>query len=175
MEMSKAFLEAFDKTLAHEGGFVNDPADSGGATKYGITLQTYKQFYPYATVDLLKKMTVERAKEFYFMHFWCAYHYDEIKDKAISIKVFDATVNMGSKQSHTCLQRALRAVGNELADDGILGLKTLACLNQAGSPEMCYAILCAYRSELAGFYRLLASGRPKDKKFLNGWLNRAYS
>ena len=53
--MKTQFDEIIDHVLEHEGGYVNDPKDLGGETKYGIT----KRFYP--DVDI-KNLTKEDAK-----------------------------------------------------------------------------------------------------------------
>ena len=52
----KDFNEIIEKVLEHEGGYVNDPKDLGGETKYGIT----KRFYP--DIDI-KNLTIEQAKD----------------------------------------------------------------------------------------------------------------
>jgi lysozyme family protein len=52
------------------------------------------------------------------------------------------------------LQRALRAVGFDLKDDEVIGRRTLEALNRTEQPEWNFAILCAFRSECAGYYRL---------------------
>ena len=54
----KSFDEIIKHVLEHEGGYVNDPKDLGGETKYGIT----KRFYP--DIDI-KNLTIEEAKEIY--------------------------------------------------------------------------------------------------------------
>lgn len=169
------FGRAFNNSLGFEGGFVDDPDDAGGATKYGISLRTYKKYHPDATAQNIKNMTLDEAKIFYHQYFWLPNRYNEIKNEDLAVKIFDAAINTGPAQAHLCLQRALNCVGFKLKEDGRLGDKTLEALNYTGSPEWGFAILCAYRSELAGFYRLLAETKPKNKKFLNGWLKRAYS
>ncbi len=104
------------------------------------------------------------------------YGYDRITIEDLAVKIFDAAINMGAQQAHICLQRALNCVGFKLVEDGHIGEQTLNALNHGGNPEWQFAILCAYRSELAGFYRLLAEKKSQNKKFLNGWLKkRAYS
>lgn len=168
------FDRAFDNSLAKEGGFVNDPDDTGGATKYGISLRTYRLYYPEANSTTIQNLSVNDAKAFYYTYFWQANCYDEIKNPDLAIKVFDACINMGPRQAHLCLQRALNCVGFKLIEDGRLGQETLKALNHTECPEWSFAILCAFRSELAGYYRLLAATKPKLQKFLNGWIARAY-
>ena len=46
--MKTSFDEIIDTVLDHEGGYVNDPKDLGGETKYGIT----KRFYPMVQILL---------------------------------------------------------------------------------------------------------------------------
>ena len=101
------FNKAFNNSLGHEGGFVNDPDDAGGATKYGITLKTYKESHPEATVETIKNLTVKDAEDFYFNEFWLRYGYDRIAVDDLAIKIFDAAINTGTRQAHLCLQRAL--------------------------------------------------------------------
>nr|DAI24810.1 MAG TPA: Lysozyme [Caudoviricetes sp.] len=168
------FDRAFNNSLGLEGGFVNDPDDAGGATKYGVSLRTYRLYFPEADISTIQSLTVDDAKAFYKKYFWQANRYDRIKNSDIAIKVFDACINTGPHQAHLCLQRALNCVGFKLAVDGALGPATLEALNRTESPEWNFAILCAYRSELAGYYRLLVERKPENKKFLDGWIVRAY-
>lgn len=169
------FDRAFSEALGHEGAFSNHSADRGGPTKYGITLKTYRQYYPTADIDTIRNLTVEQAKTFYFEHFWSTNNYDKIKVSDLAVKIFVACINMGPYQAHLCLQRALNCVGFKLSEDGQLGIKTLEAINRTGNPEWNFAILCTYRSELAGFYRVLAAKDATQKEFLNGWLKRAYA
>lgn len=169
------FNKAFNNSLVHEGGFVNDPDDAGGATKYGISLKTYRNNHPEATVETIKNLSLKDAEDFYYHNFWLHYGYDHISVDDLAIKIFDAAINTGTRQAHLCLQRALNCVGAKLQEDGVIGEQTLNALNHGGCPEWHFAILCAFRSELAGFYRLLATIKPQNKKFLTGWLRRAYS
>jgi len=54
----ETFNEIIEVILEHEGGYVDDPHDRGGETKYGIT----KRFYP--NVDI-KNLRNEQAKIIY--------------------------------------------------------------------------------------------------------------
>lgn len=173
------FNEAIEVVLRHEGGFVDHPADPGGATNWGISLR----FLVREGIDLdldgdgkldaedIRRMPRETAIEIYRERIWDRFGYDRIVDQALATKVFDLAVNMGATQAHKCLQRACRAAGTAIADDGILGPVTLAAAN--GLPAA--TVLAALRSEAAGFYRLLAATRPSAAVFLTGWLRRAYS
>ncbi|MBI5843910.1 MAG: hypothetical protein HZB23_04475 [Deltaproteobacteria bacterium] len=45
--------------MAHEGGYVNDPADPGGETRFGISRRAYPN-------EDIKALTRERAAEIYY-------------------------------------------------------------------------------------------------------------
>lgn len=182
------FLAAVALVLKHEGGFVHDPADPGGATNFGVSLRFAQaelakdgdgdgfldgDFDRDGDVDVgdIRAMSLEDAADVYFRHWWQRHGYDRINDQAVATKVFDLAVNMGAPQAHKCLQRALRAAWFPTADDGVLGPQTLSSTNAAEARSL----LAALKSEAAGFYRGLAAAKPPLAKFLPGWLNRAYS
>jgi lysozyme family protein len=106
------FDEAFDKLMAHEGGFVNSQADPGGMTKFGIS----KRSYP---LEDIPNLTIERAKEIARRDFWGPAGCDALPD-AMKLQVFDMAYNSGVKQAVRTLQKAVGEV-----PDGILGPRTL--------------------------------------------------
>ena len=56
--MKKNFDECLKMLLTHEGGYVNDPRDSGGRTNLGMTQAVYEQFLGRAvTEDEMKALT----------------------------------------------------------------------------------------------------------------------
>jgi lysozyme family protein len=160
---SDKFFKAFEYLLKHEGGYVNDPADPGGETRYGIS----KQSYP--NLDI-KNLTLDQAREIYFRDFWSRGKYEQIEDENIAIKLFDLAVNVGINQANRLIQRALRAAGTQIVEDGIIGPITLAAINKADPTDL----LAALKSESAGYYRLIANANPSQQKFITGWLKRAY-
>ncbi len=180
-----AFDHAIRVAFMHEGVYSNDPDDAGGPTKYGISLRFAQQLGDLdkdgkldldlnndGVVDIkdIKLIIPPVAVKIYKKAFWDPYKCYQFMAKEIAIKTFDLSINMGPKQSHILLQRALRAVGAHVNEDGVIGPKSLAAI-QATSPS---ALLAALRSEAAGFYRNLVTKNPKSKKYLNGWLYRAY-
>ena len=169
--MSHKFNVAVRRTLAHEGGWVNDPADPGGATNWGISLRWYKKAVDSsATPDDIKNMPKERAHRLYQEHFWRK-DYDIIHDEDVAAYVFDMAVNQGHDAAHKILQKALASVGPAVAEDGAIGPVTLGATNKA-NPE---ALLASLKATRRGWYENLAQRRPTMKKFLNGWIRRALS
>ena len=166
-----SFNAAFKEVLKHEGGYNFHPSDSGGHTNFGISLRFYKEnIDPMADDKTIQSLTKQDAREIYKDYFWEPYKYDQIPH-IIAVKLFSFSVNMGHKRAHKLLQRALRASGHNLVDDGILGKKTHEAISVCDP----YNVLCALRSEGAGRYRYIALANPELKVFLTGWLNRAYS
>lgn len=166
-----AFMAVIDKTLKHEGGFVDDKSDPGGATNWGISLRFLKGLNPKVTKYTIMKLTLDQAMEIYYVHFWKKFKMDAFP-LSIAAKLFDITVNAGNVQAVKILQRALRAVTLEhIVNDGIAGPVTFQILKKCDES----ALLAAFRSEHAAFYRELVASKPAFAKFKDGWLARAYS
>lgn len=180
------FNRALTALLAIEGGLVDDRDDPGGITNYGISLRTLAplgvvdndhdgisdyDFNGDGAIDAgdIRDMDQDQARQFYYHEFWRKYNYGALPTN-VAIKTFDFAVNMGPRQAHMILQRALMANGHYLKDDGIIGNITRTLVNST-LPER---LVPALRSEAAGFYRLLTTINPTSKKYLKGWLRRAY-
>ena len=160
---SKKFEKAFEYVIQNEGGYVFDKNDPGGETKFGIS----KRSYPALNI---KDLTLEDAKKIYYRDFWQKGKFEEILDDLVATQVFDFSVNLGIRASVIVLQRALRSVGINVQEDGLMGSQTLYAASN--SDPRC--LLAAIKSEAAGYYRQIAAKNPSQQKFLKGWLNRAY-
>jgi lysozyme family protein len=163
MSSRETFNKAVEIVLAHEAGYVDHPADGGGATNYGIS-STYNP-----GVDVAS-LTRQQAIEIYFEKYWSGNRFELLPER-LAIKVFDLAVNMGRNAAVTCLQRALRAAGTTVAIDGVLGPET------AGAASLLceLVILAALRSEAAGEYRVKLVRDPTQAPFAAGWIARAYA
>ena len=176
---------AVETVLEHEGGFVDDPKDTGGATNWGISLRFLRELEDadgdgYRDGDLdrdgdvdaadIRRMTRAQAVELYRRHFWEPGGYVRLGSSLIATKLFDLAVNMGPRPAHRLAQQGLRAVGYQVTPDGFLGPKTVARILEAPPLELAAAI----RSEAAGFYRVLIALKPVREKYRDGWLRRAY-
>ena len=178
----------FDKailiTLKHEGGFVNDPVDPGGATNWGMSIRFLMgagdadgdgwldgdlDHDGDVDVDDIKNMTVDEARKLYRIHFWDKYKYDKIVDFVVAARAFDMTVNMGARQTGKIIQRALNELGHNLVVDGKIGKNTFATINRT-NPEM---LMAEIRLAHAKFYLDLIKAKPKFEKYKKGWLRRA--
>ncbi len=81
------FEKAIAFVLRHEGGYVNNPADPGGETKYGIA----KRSHP--AVDI-KNLTVDGAKGIYLTEYWVPSNSGTLDNK-LALVHFDTAVNCG--------------------------------------------------------------------------------
>ncbi len=105
------FDKAFEQLIGNEGGYVNDPRDPGGETKYGIS----KRAYP---GENIASLTLGRAKAIYARDYWGPAGCDAWPD-LVKFEVFDIAVNMGVKTAVMMLQRAVDA-----GADGVIGPQT---------------------------------------------------
>lgn len=85
------FRKALAFVLKWEGGYVNDPTDVGGETKWGIS----KRAHPKEDIAL---MTPERAARIYADEYWTACACDNIPHPK-NVAVFDTAVNCGVKRA----------------------------------------------------------------------------
>ena len=162
--MDERFLRAVEVVLDHEGGYVNDPADPGGETKYGIS----KRSYPHLDIANLAR---EDAIAIYYRDWWRRYGYENLQYEAVATKVFDLAVNMGPSTAHRLLQESLVFLGHDISIDGIIGPQTLMAVNRA-DPKRLLQVL---RWKAAERYFHIAAQRAQSQAFLFGWLRRAYS
>ena len=85
--MKENFDKAVEFVLAHEGGYVCDPFDPGGETRWGIS----KRAHP--TVDI-RNLTREGAIAIYKASYWNAMKCDDYPWPIDAI-LFDTAVNQG--------------------------------------------------------------------------------
>ena len=117
------FDDAFDRIIGHEAGYVNDPNDPGGETKWGIS----KRSYPNLIIKDLKR---EDAYNIYQRDFWNPIGANRLPD-SISYQLFDFAVNSGISTAIRYFQRALG-----VADDGFFGPTSQAAIDNSTETDM---------------------------------------
>lgn len=145
------FENAFDRVISSEGGYVNDPRDPGGETRYGIS----KRAYPHEDIP---GMTLERAKQLYKRDYWDAIKGDQMPYD-VAVHVFDTAVNCGVATAARMLQKALGVQA-----DGVLGPFTLSTA-QAIDPARFAA---KFNAERLDYYAAL----PTWPAYGKGWVKR---
>ncbi len=160
--------------IAAEGKYSNDPADSGGPTKWGVCLTFAKDTGDLElidkngdkriTIDDIKKLTIEDASEIFKKYFWDKFKLDDEESNKKALVIFDISVNHGLANAGMMMQRALNKMGNNLVVDKKVGPKTLSALHAADPDEFCDEILKVREN----FYHKIVANRPSQKVFLKG-------
>jgi len=136
-------------------GYVNDPDDNGGETKYGVAKN--------ANPDLdIKTLDWEGAKEVYNRRYWLNGSCDKLPGR-VAVLHFDSCVNHGVGRANKFLQRAL-----QVTVDGVIGPATCAKATATDAIALCNSI-CNQRDQ---FYRDIVANNPSQGKYLGGWLRR---
>ena len=147
------FGQIFERVIGHEGGYVNDPRDPGGETKFGISKRAYPN-------EDIANLTLERARELYRRDYW-----DKIRGEDLPAPIddytFDFAVNSGVRAAALALQGATGALR-----DGEIGPRTLDAVR--AKPAL--GILRLIFVERAMVFAL----HPQDKVFGRGWFARLF-
>lgn len=177
--------------LQWEGGFVNDPADAGGATNKGVTIATWRQCgYDKdgdgdIDVDDLKLISNDDVKNRILKpHYWDRWKADQIQNQKVANILVDWVWGSG-KHGIVIPQRILGVQA-----DGIVGNKTLSAVNSA-DPNQLFADIHKARvdfineiteSSIAKYEQKIGRKATEkellkytNKRFLKGWLNRLES
>jgi len=169
--------------IAREGGFVNDPDDPGGATKYGVTIHTMRRLGldldRDGDVDVgdVRRLSRADAQAIFIEHYFHRPQIDALP-VALQASVFDMYVNAGAN-AVKILQRLLNDMGQAVAVDGVIGPQTIAAVQAAvrAAPDH---IADAYGIARRNYYLALADRRPASRKFARtrnggkgGWIRRA--
>lgn len=185
--MSKKFEWALQCVLHHEGGFVNDPDDPGGATDFGISLRFLKTVLEDSDedgfadgdidrdgdidIDDIKALDLSDVAKLYENKFWKKAKCDKIQSEMVATKVFDMAVNMGPAQAWRIVQRAANTLGESLTVDGKPGPATLASVKSLTDRD--FMLVTNIRRQQDKFYESLIQKKPSLAKFRLGWRRRA--
>jgi len=171
------FEKALKHTLGIEGDYSDDPRDSGGKTRYGITEFKARAF---GYDGDMRSLPLELAKRIYKVDYWDIIRLDMVAElhEGTALEMFDTGVNCGVGIPVKMLQRALNAFNRQATDypdiavDGLIGHNTLSALR----------LFLAHRGKIGGdvlveclnsqqgvYYLTLAERRPKDEAFMYGW------
>lgn len=166
------FDKAFEELIGIEGGYVNDPTDRGGETKFGISSRSYPN------VDI-KNLTLEDAKKIYKNDYWCHNRVDldnmQWEDNyPIQLEIFDTAVNMGSYTAAVMFQKSLNAMNrneknfSDLEIDGWIGNQTLWAYSKVDK-SILLKVLNGYQFMR---YDSIIDYDPSQERFFNGWMKR---
>jgi lysozyme family protein len=175
-----SFQKALKFTLGIEGGYSNDPADSGGKTRYGITEQKARAW---GYDGDMRELPIELAERIYKRDYWDIIHLDDVAQlsEPVALEMFDTSVNCGPSVPVKFLQRALNIFNRggtdypDLEVDGLIGGHTIWALtrylNRRGNLGAS-VLVEALNSQQGAFYMELTERRPKDEAFAYGWFSQ---
>jgi lysozyme family protein len=169
--------------VAREGGFVNDPADPGGATNHGVTIGTLHRLGLDLTGDGqvteadVRSLTAAQATHIFVDQYFTRPGIAALPE-ALQPSLFDMYVNAGGNAVKV-LQRLLTAMGFPCTDDGVIGPQTIRAAQQAAEAAPAH-LADAYAIARRNYYYALADARPASRKFARrrdggkgGWILRA--
>lgn len=175
--MNDAFAEALVAVFGIEGGFSDDPDDSGGATRFGITEAVARR---HGYTGPMRALPADLARDIYRADYWDAQQLDAVAllSRPIALELFDTGINMGTSHAGEFLQMSLNAFNRRASDyddievDGEIGTRTLEALaaflahrQRAGET----VLLRALNALQGAAYIEMAERRDKDERFVFGW------
>jgi lysozyme family protein len=179
----RSISDIADEIIAREGGFVDDPDDPGGATKFGVTIHTLRRL----GLDLdgdgavgaadVRRLSRAQARDIFVKHYFEAPRIGLLPEP-LHPSVFDMYVNAGA-HAVRILQRLLNDMGHDLQPDGVIGPRTAAAAHQAQRLAPGH-LVDAYGIARRNYYYALADRRPASRKYARrrdggkgGWITRA--
>ena len=156
------------KILKWEGGFVNDPADPGGATNMGVTISTWRQVGYDKTGDGLitaadiKLLTVTDVEMVLRLFYWNRWKADQIQNQSVAEILVDWVWASGL-WGIIIPQHIL-----EIIPVGHVGPLTISYLNNTDQAKF-HATVFQARLD---FIDTICTKNSKLLRFREGWLNR---
>lgn len=169
--------------VQREGGYVNDPDDPGGPTKYGVTIHTMRRLgldlNGDGRIDATDVQQLDRAQAvtIFVEHYYHRPRIDRLP-QVIQASVFDMYVNAGANAVRI-LQSLLVDMRIPVAVDGVIGPQTIAAATRAAGAAPDH-LADAYGIARRNYYYDLADRRPASRKYARrrdggkgGWITRA--
>ncbi len=175
----KSFEKAFEEIILIEGGFVDDPLDAGGKTKYGITERVARS---HNYLGEIRDLSLEKAKAIYELDYWNKSKLGQIAgvSEPIALELFEFEVNCGVRTAAKAFQRSINAYGKrfngfqDLIVDGIIGHQTLCNFNMIfdDSKHTEITLLKMINCIQGEHYIKCIEKTATNSKFINGWFKR---
>jgi len=164
------FKKAFDHILRVEGGFVDNPNDSGGRTNLGITQRTFSLWLKDSGLPDADVASLQKEEAFYIYHdlYWREGQCNRLP-WPLSLYHFDGYVNLLPRDAGRVLQRALKFHTPDLVVDGVVGPITIKIANNL---ELDLKVRTEYLWERIRLYLRKVKANEKKLEFLPSWLWR---
>ena len=185
------FKQAYDITMGHEGGYVNDPHDIGGETYKGVARKYHPNWKGWKIIDDARSFITsfpdrleasdplqQYVQDLYQQLYWDIFQGDGMGNQNIANQLFDIAVNMGPHRAVKFLQSGLNILNrnqqiySDIVADGRFGTATSLALVQYlthDSPNYLLKIIIILRGM---HYINYMRKSPIQERFARGWLNR---
>lgn len=186
------FLTSYKKAMKVEGGYANDPDDSGGETWRGISRKNHPNWRGWEIVDRIRLNTWSNQSkfesllasnaelqtlvlDFYKEIFWDVMRLDDVKSQDVCDELFESGINLNHEVVVEFLQMALNATNRngrdypDIDEDGKMGPRTVAVLNEHPRPAQVLKLL---NCQQGVYYMNITRKRPSQEKFMTSWLSR---
>ncbi|WP_407546531.1 glycoside hydrolase family 108 protein [Vibrio parahaemolyticus] len=141
--------------LKPDGGYVNNPKDSGGETKYGIS----KRAFPGRDI---RTLTIDDAVRLYYTNYYKPAYCQEWSE-SVALYTLDAAVQHGAVNAIRMLQEI-----SGCKTDGKVGPNTRAAVHSSDVEYLC----ARYGLRRARFYARIIKKDVSQVTFIEGWHNR---
>lgn len=163
--------DIIDEIIEREGGYVDHEADRGGPTKYGITLQTLRNYRDDHTLGAedIRALSRQEARDIYRERYLRGPGIDQITDDSLRAHVLDCAVLYAPRTAIEWLQTA---TGAEPVD-GLMGPITRQAVDHAVTTAGAATVHCRIvRQRILSMARLVRTDRSQGD-FIVGWCRRA--
>ncbi|EIZ8991648.1 glycoside hydrolase family 108 protein [Cronobacter sakazakii] len=167
-----------DGILNIEGSYVDNPADRGGPTKWGITEKTARA---HGYKGNMRDLSRDEAYRILEQDYWTAPGFDQVAQYSLPVafELCEAGTNIGPSVPARWLQRWLNVFNNQqafyhdLTVDGVIGRNTLnalkTCLDKRGK-EGESVLVKALNCTQGDYYLEITEKREANEAFIYGWL-----
>lgn len=161
MEGDEEFQKILNEyIIPNEGGYNNDPYDTGGETNMGIAKTAHSD-------EDIKNMTRERANAIIYRDY---YSWNGLNKLPYPIRGF--VVDYGLPTRPQLAVETVHKVLDIPPPSNIIGPVTLQKFEHYNEDDY-NRFLERYRNEMKNHFNEVVKKRPEKHKFLQGWLNRA--
>lgn len=170
--------KAIQRTLKEEGGFQNNPNDSGNflngtnyGTRYGITPAAWMRFYNRPIQhDTIRNLSQAEAIPIYRANYWDKIKGSEIENQSLADLMLFTVVNSGTGQILNFRKLMNKLAGKKVVSETSAPFTSaeIKILNELDTE----AFFNALKTERETFYKNLVKQRPEKGIFLPGWLRR---
>ena len=156
--------------LKWEGGYVEDPDDSGGPTNMGVTLRTWqeagydKNGDGIIDSDDLKMIFIRDVVECVLRPHYCdRWKADRIADQSVANLLVDWYWTSGA----AAIKNTKRMFN--LKPDAVVDEETLAAINSYPDQEELFDRI---KAERAAYIKKICELKPANRRYKKGWMNR---